>query len=73
MVVSHLNLYEELPGKFSGTVKIRKKSKELKCEATHKENSLVVKFKEPAFAVTPGQVAVFYDGDKVVCSGVIEQ
>ena len=29
-------------------------------------------FDEPQFAVTPGQVAVFYDGDVVLASGTIE-
>lgn len=73
MLVSHLNFYEELPERLSCTVKIRKKSKELECEAKFREDSLVVKFKEPAFAVTPGQVAVFYDNNRVICSGVIDQ
>ena len=30
-------------------------------------------FDEPQFSVTPGQVAVFYDGDTVLASGTIEK
>jgi tRNA-uridine 2-sulfurtransferase len=34
-------------------------------------NSVTVEFSEPRAAVTPGQSAVFYDGDKVVGGGII--
>ena len=33
---------------------------------------VLVKFKEPQMAVTPGQVVVFYDGDVVIGGGTIE-
>ncbi len=34
---------------------------------------LRVQFDEPQLSVTPGQIAVFYDGDAVLASGVIEK
>jgi tRNA-uridine 2-sulfurtransferase len=36
------------------------------------DRQVQVKFTEPQMAVTPGQVAVFYDGDIVVGGGIIE-
>jgi tRNA-specific 2-thiouridylase len=35
------------------------------------EGRLRAVFDEPQQAVTPGQIAVFYDGDTVLASGVI--
>jgi tRNA-specific 2-thiouridylase len=37
------------------------------------KEKIKVTFKEPQFAVTPGQSVVFYDGDIVVGGGIIEQ
>lgn len=36
-------------------------------------DSVSIVFSRPQFAVTPGQAAVFYDGDRVVGGGVIEK
>jgi tRNA-uridine 2-sulfurtransferase len=36
------------------------------------DNRVQVKFSEPQMAITPGQVAVFYDGDIVVGGGIIQ-
>ena len=41
--------------------------------ALHGESDAVVKFFEPQFALTPGQAAVFYDGEIVAGGGVIEE
>jgi tRNA-specific 2-thiouridylase len=36
------------------------------------DKSVEVLFEEPVFAVTPGQSAVFYEGDDLVGGGIIE-
>jgi tRNA-specific 2-thiouridylase len=72
MVVEYVNYYEDLPNEFQATVKIRKKFNEIPCTVKKNGNELKVKFETPTFAVTPGQIAVFYKGDQVLCSGVIK-
>jgi len=62
-------------------VKIRYKADEISCEVsplipeTSRRNSrqakYVIRLSAPARAVTPGQSAVFYDGDEVVGGGII--
>lgn len=37
------------------------------------ETTLLAEFDEPQRAPTPGQAAVFYDGDTVICGGTIEK
>jgi tRNA-specific 2-thiouridylase len=37
------------------------------------DDAVRVKFKEPQMAITPGQSAVFYDGDVVIGGGTIEE
>ena len=36
------------------------------------EDRLEVHFEAPVRAVTPGQAAVFYDGDVIACGGTID-
>jgi tRNA-specific 2-thiouridylase len=65
--------FETPPEKFSGTVKIRSTFNEIKCEAGIREDgvNLSVVTEVPVEAVTPGQSAVIYDGDTVLCGGII--
>ena len=54
--------------------KLRYRHNEQPCRITPlDENTLLAEFTEPQRAPTPGQAAVFYDGDTVICGGVIEK
>lgn len=51
---------------------VRYRQRPVACEVSVLENGkAVARFMEPLFAVTPGQCAVFYDGDMVVGGGWI--
>lgn len=54
------------------TVKIRYQAKEIPCTLSLIQNSkFLIQTKAPALAPTPGQIAVFYNGDEVIASAVI--
>lgn len=64
---------KELKKPINVKTKIRYRHKEAESVvAPLDENSVRVNFKEPQMAITPGQTAVFYDGDIVVGGGVIQ-
>lgn len=64
---------EKLEEPIEVKVKIRYKSNETDCTVIPvSEERVIVRFKEPQRAVTPGQASVFYDGDIVVGGGIIE-
>ncbi|MBU1905666.1 MAG: tRNA 2-thiouridine(34) synthase MnmA [Candidatus Omnitrophica bacterium] len=54
-------------------VRIRYNHKEEAAEVSLQNSKLKVKYKEPQFAITPGQSAVFYDQDSVVGGGIIDK
>jgi tRNA-specific 2-thiouridylase len=54
-------------------VRIRYNHKEAQAEVMPFDKKIKVNFKKPQFAVTPGQSAVFYDGDTVIGGGIIER
>jgi len=64
---------EKLEEPIEVKVKIRYKSNETDCTVIPvSEDRVLVRFKTPQRAVTPGQASVFYDGDIVVGGGIIE-
>ncbi len=66
--------YKPIKKKVALKVKIRYNHKERKAELIPALNNKIrVKFKEPQFAVTPGQAAVFYNRNKVIGGGVIDK
>lgn len=70
--VSNLNLLENRGSSFNAEVKIRYRSKAVPAKVEIKGGMAGIKFEEAVRAITPGQAAVFYDGDLVVGGGWIE-
>jgi tRNA-specific 2-thiouridylase len=59
---------------FDSRIKVRYRQKDQRCHAlVDAAGRLSVRFEEPQRAVTPGQFAVLYDGDRCLGGGVIEQ
>ena len=66
--------FEKLIAPLTLKVKIRYLHAEAEALITPVDDDKVsVKFTAPQMAVTPGQAAVFYDGDVVVGGGTIER
>ena len=64
--------YETIPVGKELLIKIRYGTKASFCKATSIEDGIIkIKMSEPVSAVTPGQSAVFYEGDDVVGGGII--
>lgn len=63
--------YQILPPDFEASVKIRFRNKGYMGKINIFENKLQVLFTEKVPSVTPGQSAVFYEGDDVVGGGII--
>lgn len=71
--VSSVNmLVEQKKNEFQAKVKVRYKQKKAEADIKLDGNSAEITFKEPQFAVTPGQLAVIYKADVVIGSGFIE-
>lgn len=58
---------------FECTAKFRYRQPEQKCTVKIEEDKIIVKFAEKQRAITEGQYAVFYDGNKCIGGGVIKK
>lgn len=69
--IDKINLFVDTD-KIECEVKIRYRSKGVPCVVQiEPDKSALVRLKEPVYAIASGQMAVFYDGDKVLASGFI--
>ena len=71
--VRELNWIGEAPtDTFRCTIKVRYRSPDVPCSLSPHEGGWRVTFDQPEWAVTPGQSAVLYDGERCLGGGVIE-
>jgi tRNA-uridine 2-sulfurtransferase len=73
MIVSGLNMqkYDRVPDGMEAVTKIRYKDKGGLSNIYAEGSRLRVHFYEPVKSITPGQSAVFYEGDDVIGGGII--
>jgi tRNA-specific 2-thiouridylase len=74
MTVARYNLikYEKLPADFAAHTKIRYKDPGAPATLNQENGKIYVNFHRKVNAITPGQSAVFYEGDDLVGGGFIE-
>lgn len=72
VVLSNLNLYTD-EKEFDTTVKLRYRTKSVPCHVVIKNEKAYVTLKESVFGVAAGQAAVFYDDNKLIGGGWIEE
>jgi tRNA-specific 2-thiouridylase len=71
VIGNDLNMYIE-DKEFSCTVKLRYRTVATACDVKIKEDEVIISLKEPVLGVATGQLAVFYDGQKVIGSAFIK-
>ena len=71
VVGNNLNMFID-DTKFSCSVKLRYRSTSTPCEVEIKDEKVYITLKEPVYGVATGQLAVFYDRQKVIGSAWIE-
>ena len=71
VVGNNLNMFID-DTKFSCSVKLRYRSTSTPCDVEIKDEKAYITLKEPVYGVATGQLAVFYDGQKVIGSAWIE-
>ncbi len=74
MIVKNINFvkYKVIKKLQHIKTRIRYHDKGTESDITVKNNKAQVCFKEPVFAITPGQSAVFYEGNDLLGGGIIE-
>lgn len=72
VVANNLNMFIDKKD-ITCDVKLRFRSTTVKCEVQIKNQKAIIQLHEPIYGVAVGQTAVFYDEDKVIGSGWIEQ
>lgn len=75
LIMNSANWIPRMPDKkdFKCTGKFRYRQPEQNCTVHIRDNCIEVEFEEKQRAITEGQFAVFYDGDKCIGGGVIEK
>lgn len=68
--LKQINCFKPLT-QFDAKVKVRYRTKAIPCSVTLEAERGSVTLHEPVFGLAYGQVAVFYEGDTVIASGVI--
>lgn len=72
VVLNNINMYTD-EKEFNTTVKLRYRTKAIPCSVVIKGNKAYVTLIESVFGVATGQAAVFYDNNKLVGGGWIEE
>ncbi|PLV59239.1 tRNA 2-thiouridine(34) synthase MnmA [Thermotoga sp. KOL6] len=63
----------DVPKEFKCVCRVRKKSEEAPATVRLKANMIEVIFEKKVFAVTPGQIAAFYNGDILLGGAIIKE
>ena len=68
--VKQINLFKELT-EFDCMVKVRYRTSAVPCHVIINDGRAKVMLQEPVFGLAKGQIAAFYEGDKLIGGGVI--
>jgi tRNA-specific 2-thiouridylase len=68
--VKQINLFKDLT-EFDCMVKVRYRTTSVPCHVTIKDDKAKVVLENPVFGLAKGQIAAFYEGDKLIGGGVI--
>lgn len=71
VLANNLNMYMD-ENEFDCTVKLRYRASSTPCKVKIEDGKAFITLQEPAFGVAAGQLAVFYEGQKVIGSAWIE-
>jgi len=69
--IKKVNLFKEGLTDFDSTVKVRYRTRAISCRVKLNGDTGEVELSESVFGLAYGQIAVFYEGNKVIGSGVI--